>query len=264
VAQALRPYPQYLDVRAYSGGGDKTGRSNYHAGVLKLTQRMKNGLAVQASYTYSHVMTDADSFSGGAGSRDAAQPELEYSIGGYDQPHSIKANVVYELPFGPGKPWLQSGVGSVIFGGWRVAVSALYSSGIPIRVTSNAALNIFAAASYPNVTGEAWCSDISNFDPATDLYLNKAAFVQPVGAIGDAPRTNGNCRRAWNKEENISIGKSFQLGTSRLDFRWEVFNLFNRVIWNAPNSNFSSSTFGVVSSQYNDPRRMQFALKWYW
>ncbi len=56
-------------------------------------------------------MTDADSFSGSGGSLDAARPELEWSVGRFDQTHSIKVNTVYELPFGEGRRWLQSGWG---------------------------------------------------------------------------------------------------------------------------------------------------------
>jgi hypothetical protein len=49
-----------------------------------------------------------------------------------------------------------------------------------------------------------------------------------------------------------------------MDVRVEAFNLFNRVAWGAPNTNFSSNTFGVVSTQNNTPRRMQLGLKLYW
>ena len=110
VAQALRPFPQYDTINTTNSGGDKTGRSMYHAGVLKLTQRMTDGFLFQGSYTYSKLMTNADTFSGSTGSMDTAQPELEYSIGRLDQPHSIKLSTVYELPFGPGRRWLNDGV----------------------------------------------------------------------------------------------------------------------------------------------------------
>ena len=112
VAQALRPFPQYATVNTTASGGDKTGRSMYHAGVFKLTQRMTDGFLFQGSYTYSRLMTNADTFSGSSGSMDTAQPDLEYSIGRFDQPHSIKLATVYELPFGPGRRWLREGVAS--------------------------------------------------------------------------------------------------------------------------------------------------------
>src|SRR5438132_5430862 len=64
VAQSLRPYPQYLTVNVQTGGGDKTGRSHYHAGVVKVNQRLTGGLPLDATYTYSRTMTDGDCVSG--------------------------------------------------------------------------------------------------------------------------------------------------------------------------------------------------------
>ena len=209
VAQALRPYPQYQTVNVQTGGGDKSGTSHYHAGVVKVNQRM-SGLLLQGSYTYSKLMTDADSFSGSSGSMDTARPELEWSVGGFDQTHSIKVNTVYDLPFGEGRRWLQSGIASHVLGGWRVALIQFYSSGFPIGVTTNAPLNIFNFANRPNVTGADWRAPIAGdeFDPTVDRFLNRAAFVQPVGQLGNAPRPNADVRRPWNLTENISVAKS--------------------------------------------------------
>ena len=47
----------------------------------------------------------------------------------------------------------------------------------------------------------------------------------------------------------------------KVTFRAEGFNLLNRVRWGAPDSTFTSPTFGIVRSQANNPRQMQFALK---
>src|SRR6185503_8194282 len=131
--------PQYGTINTTNSGGDKTGRSMYHAGVFKLTQRLTNGFVFQGSYTLSKLMTDADVFSGSTGSMDTAQPDLEYTIGRLDQTHVIKLNTVVELPFGPGRRWLKEGVASHILGGWRVAAVQSYSSGLPIGVTTGAA-----------------------------------------------------------------------------------------------------------------------------
>ena len=266
VAQALRPFPQYNTIRLSNGGGDKTGSSHYHAVVLKLNQRLNHGLSMQSSYTWSRIMTDADRFSGSGGSLDAAQPDFEWSIGALDQTHSIKINTVYELPFGEGRKWLQTGIANVLAGGWRVALSQTYISGLPIGVTSNAVLNIFNGTNRPNVTGQDWRAPIAGdeFDPRVDLFLNRAAFVQPIGALGDAPRVNGDVRRPWNLNENISIAKTFDLTPIKVDFRIEAFNLLNRVVWGAPVTNFSNNTFGQITSQANTPRQVQLGIKMYW
>ena len=267
VAQALRAYPQYSTINTTNSGGDKTGRSMYHAGVVKLTQRMTGGFLFQGSYTYSKLMTNADAFSGSTGSMDTAQPDLEYSIGRFDQTHSIKLNTVYELPWGPGKRWLTSGAASHVLGGWRIAAVQSYVSGLPIGVTTSAPLPIFNGTNRPNVTGADWRAPLAGdeFDPLVDRFLNRAAFVQPVGELGNAPRINGDVRRFWNLSENISVAKTISVADGlRLDVRMEAFNMFNRVVWGAPNTDFNSANFGQITSQGNSPRQMQLGLKLYW
>jgi hypothetical protein len=267
VAQALRPFPQYLLVNVQSGGGDKTGRSHYHAGIVKVNQRLSGGVLLHGSYTYSKLMTDADQFSGSGGSMDTARPELEWSIGRFDQTHSIKISSVLELPFGEGRRWLRSGIANQVLGGWRVAIIQTYSSGFPLGVTTNAPLNIFNGTNRPNVTGADWRAPITGdeFDPLVDRFLNRAAFVQPVGQLGNAPRVNPDVRRFWNLNENVSVAKTIKAGQKLdVDVRVEAFNIFNRIVWGAPNTDFSSNNFGQITSQANSPRQMQLGLKLYW
>ena len=65
--------------------------------------------------------------------------------------------------------------------------------------------------------------------------------------------------------ENISIAKSFRLGESfKFDFRWEMFNMFNRTVFGTGSANLNSNTVGQVTNQANDPRQMQVGLKLYW
>lgn len=270
VAQALRPFPQYGTINTTNSGGDKTGRSMYHAGVVKLTQRLSDAFLFQGSYTYSKLMTNADTFSGSTGSMDTAQPDLEYSIGRLDQPHSIRLNTVFELPWGPDQRWLTSGILSHVIGGWRIAAVQSYSSGFPIGVTTGAApLAIFNGTNRPNVTGADWRAPTAgeDFNPLVDRYLDRAAFSAPVAQLGNAPRRNGSVRRPWNLSENISLAKTISMTSSlRLDVRMEAFNVFDRKIWGEPNTDFNSTNFGLITglaAGFN-PRQMQFGLKLYW
>ncbi|MCC6393309.1 MAG: hypothetical protein IT167_22100 [Bryobacterales bacterium] len=65
--------------------------------------------------------------------------------------------------------------------------------------------------------------------------------------------------------ENISMAKTVPITESfRADFRWEMFNMFNRTVFNTGNTNLNSTAFGVVNGQVNNPRQMQVALKVYW
>uniref|UniRef100_Q01ZH1 TonB-dependent transporter Oar-like beta-barrel domain-containing protein n=1 Tax=Solibacter usitatus (strain Ellin6076) TaxID=234267 RepID=Q01ZH1_SOLUE len=269
VSQSLRAFPQYLTIDAAAGGGDRTGHSTYHAGILKLNRRMANSLTFQGSYGFSKILTNADSFSGSSGSLDAGNRALERSVGAFDQTHTVKLSTVYELPFGRGKRWLaKGGVTNAVLGGWRLSGIQTYNSGFPIGVTSNGTLPIFNGTNRPLVTTYDWRAPISgsSFDPNKDKYLDPTVFpVQPVGILGNSPRKNSTVRVFPNKNENVSLAKTFSVTERfRIDFRAEAFNVFNRVVFGGPQTSLNSSTFGVISSQANSPRQMQGGLKLYW
>jgi hypothetical protein len=95
--------------------------------------------------------------------------------------------------------------------------------------------------------------------------MNRDVFpAQPIG-FGNATRYNPKLRSFPTRNENIGLAKRFSI-TERfqLDFRWEAFNLFNRTTFGTGGGNLDSSSFGIVTSQENDPRRMQAGLKLYW
>ncbi len=273
VAQALRPYPQYLNVVTGTQGGDKSGHSTYHALVIKADRRFSNGLTFQWNYTFSKLLTDADSYDAGGTSQDQYNRRLEKSIGQYDQTHTLKMNTIFELPFGKGRKWLNTGgIVNAVLGGWRIGAIQSYFSGTPMAVTRNNPLPIFNGTTRPTITSyDNWRAPLKggDFDPAVDRFLDRSAFPVQPSAFGNATRFNPVIRAFPAFNENISVGKSFPLGeTRRIDFRWEAFNLFNRVRFDTTSTNFinnlDSTSFGVVSAQANDQRQMQLALKLYW
>jgi hypothetical protein len=103
----------------------------------------------------------------------------------------------------------------------------------------------------------------SNFNPAVDRYINRAAFAVPASfTFGSAARSYDSLRAPWNLNESVGAVKRMEI-TERvtLIFRAEFFNVFNRVVYGAPASNVSLASFGVVSSQFNAPRQGQMALR---
>jgi hypothetical protein len=269
VSQSLRAFPQYLTVDAAAGGGDRTGHSTYHAGILKVNHRMTGFLLFQGSYSFSKILTNADSFSGSSGSLDAGNRGLERSVGAFDQTHTVKLSTVFDLPFGKGRHWLaKGGIASRVAGGWRFSAIQIYNTGFPIGVTANGSLPIFNGTNRPLVTTYAWRAPIagSSFDPNKDKYLDASVFpVQPVGVLGNSPRKNAQVRVFPSLNENVSLAKTFSVSERfRVDVRAEAFNVFNRVVFGGPQTNLNSATFGVISSQANSPRQMQGGLKLYW
>lgn len=271
VNQALRPYPQYLNILTGVHNGDKSGHSSYHAMVLKMERRLTSGFTWQWNYTFSKILTDSDTyFANNASAMDQYNRRLEKSIGQNDQTHIAKFSTIYELPFGQGRRWMQQGVGNWVLGGWRISAVQVYSSGFPIALTRNNPLPIFNGQTRPYVESyDNWRAPLKGdkFDPAVDRFMLLSSFpAQPAAAFGNATRYNPNVRSFAGLNEDISIGKSFPFFGEgrRLDFRAEAFNLFNRTIFGNGDTNLNSNNFGVVTSQANNPRSMQLALKIYW
>ncbi|PYV16672.1 MAG: hypothetical protein DMG07_07395 [Acidobacteria bacterium] len=268
VAQALRPYPQYLDIQTREGHGDKSGHSSYHAMTLKLDRRFAGGLQMQGSYVFSKLITDTDSYMGDNSALDHYNRRLEKSIGRYDQTHNFKLSYIYELPFGTGRKWLASGFASKLLGGWRVAAFHNYISGTPLELTNNNTYNIFNGRAAATVsTYEGWIAPYDNADwkGADRFFQSKSYFgPQPTDRLGNATRYNPKARIPASFGENYSLAKSFHFSeTRRLDFRWELFNLLNRTRFDPGIRNLDDPNFGKVQAQLNDPRRMQFGFKLY-
>ncbi|MGH9720459.1 MAG: TonB-dependent receptor domain-containing protein, partial [Bryobacteraceae bacterium] len=269
VAQALRPYPQFLNVVTGTQGGDKSGHSSYHAMVIKADRRYSSGLTFQWNYTFSKLLTDADSYDAGGNSQDQYNRRLEKSIGQYDLTHAVKMSTIFELPFGKGRKWLNTGgLVNAILGGWRLGGIQTYFSGNPIALTRNNPFPIFNGTTRPTVTSyDNWRAPLKgdDFDPGVDRFLDRSVFPAQPSAFGNVTRYNPNVRSFPNFNENVSLGKSFAFGESRrVDFRWEAFNLLNRVRFGTGSASLDSQTFGVVNTQANDARQMQVALKIYW
>ena len=92
------------------------------------------------------------------------------------------------------------------------------------------------------------------------MYLKRDAFAAPAPGTysTDPPRSIVNPSALTN---DLSITRLFPLANGRIvQVRWEIFNVFNRVNYGAPNTSLNSANFGRITST-GDPRIMQFALK---
>lgn len=244
--------------------------------VIKAERRYSEGLTFQWNYTLSKLLTDSDSYDASSTSQDQYNRRLEKSIGRFDQTHSVKMSTIYELPVGKGRRWMnRGGVGNVLLGGWRISAIQSYFSGFPIALARNNPFPIFNAITRPTIsTYENWRAPIrgDEFDPGVSapvdrfLDITKFQVPQPI-QFGNATRFNPKVRAFPTFNENISVGKSFPLGESRrVDFRWEAFNLFNRVVFGTGSTNVDAPNFGIVTGQADNTsaRQMQVALKIYW
>ena len=282
VRQALRPYPQYLDINTGADGGDRSGRSNYHAFVLRGEKRYASGLTFLTSYVFSRTDTlRSDRANAGDGrAMNQFDRNADYGLSAFDQTHTIKLNYSYELPFGPDKPWLKQGVWSKILGGWRVAGVHSYASGYPLSVSPGYGLPLFGGDNRLTVlddTGWRAPTQGSSFNPLVDLWWDPTKFKPgPVDTVaglqgykagvltaefGNAEVRNPNERGPWFLNENIAVARTFAIDKTRVELRFEVFNLLNRTIWAAPDSTITSANFGKVTTLANLPRQMQLGVR---
>jgi hypothetical protein len=248
VAQALRPYPQFGDLSIY---GSTYGNSNYHSLQTKIDKRYRGGLTGTFAYTFSGFKTDGRMFDDFIGAQSHYQREMSWHP--TDRPHVMTFSYNYELPFGKDKKWLSNGgVARVVLGGWSLAGVHSYQSGTRLGVTANDTLPYFNGGLRPDlVNADGIRSGVSmgNYDPATDINLNRDAFTLPAeGAYGSAPRYLDNVRGPMYMEESFALFKRTNI-TERIshEFRFEVANPLNRVVFGNPVTNFAAGNFGRIT-----------------
>jgi len=272
VQQALRPFPQFLTINAKT---QTPGHSNYHSLQMRAQKDYSNGMTLLVSYTWSKSITDGlDQFSPFfAMPLDTAQRRRERqvlgaNVNGGGGPHALSIAGSYELPIGPGKPYLnKGGIVGVFSGGWGVAGVASYNAGAPLPISGGSPNPIFNGQSRPNlVPNVTQKGKSSNFNPFTDYYVNSAAFSDAGAfALGNAPPTLPQLRSFALYNENISAIKRTKLHEGvNFELRADFFNAFNRVAFGLPDMNFSDVTsggFGKIGSQANSPRVIQFGAR---
>jgi len=177
----------------------------------------------------------------------------------YHVPHSFSFSYGYELPFGKGKPLLNStnGAANAFIGGWQLQGIIIFRSGLPYTVTmSRDVANTGVGGQRPNRIAS---GKLDN--PTLAQWFDPTAFV----AAPNFTYGNSGLRILYPdivRMIDFSLFKQFQIKErSRLQFRWEVFNLPNTPSFAAPASTLDTSTVGRVTSTSTSPRQMQVALK---
>jgi hypothetical protein len=131
-----RPYQQYQNI----GGNFLDGISNYNSLQSEITKRLTSGLSFSFNYVWSHFLDDQDSaaWGGGAGSQPyqiANNTHANYSNSNFDKRHALKGSVVYQLPIGKGKQFLNNNsIADAVIGGWQITGTMAAFSGSPFTV----------------------------------------------------------------------------------------------------------------------------------
>jgi hypothetical protein len=232
------------------------------------------------SYTFSKTRTDAgDLLSGGnvSGFRAPGIPgwgiQKDMGLAPFDIRHAFSASGTYDLPFGKDKRYMASGsrMAQFLLGNWAMNWILTLYTGQPqtIDCTQTTGAGTGCYALYTGADPYGGKHNVSQF-------YNPAAFANPpvvtqVGQSDFSPLGGGNTQVSGPgmKRLDFSLFKSFPIGEHRrFEFRAEAFNLTNTPAFAQPgNTNFLDKTnFGAIYSTRdapNDPRELQFALKFY-
>jgi hypothetical protein len=255
-------YRPYLNYQAGQLGGNLyQAISNYHALQAAITKRMTHGLSMSFNYTWSHMLDDQDSSGWGshAGAQEwqhassliLNQASLNYGPSNFDQRQAFKGYVVYELPFGKGKPFLNKNlVENEVFGGWQIAGTVIELSGNPFQPTSPGSLYTHAGTQFPiRVPG---VSLTPQGGKSWHNWFNEAAFSQPLaGQFGNAQR-NPVVGPGIN-EFDLSAGKEFSIWEQvKFQLRCDATNAFNHPSFGAIGGG-SNGGFGLTGGGPGQP-----------
>lgn len=261
--QARRPYPTFGNLSYFS----QDMSTIYHSLQVKAEKRYGSGLWYLLSYTYSKSITIQDTPAAGG------DFYWERARSSFDIPQNIAFNMGYELPVGKGKRFLSNSnwFTQAALGGWRVQGIVILRSGQPFTpITSRDVANTGISNQRPNVignpviVGQPTCWFYVSANSACTGFAPNAtsAFALP------ATYTYGNAgaftlRSQWFRNLDMSVFKEFPVTeSSLLQFRAEFFNITNTPTFGIPSATVDTATGGIVTNTVNNPRQLQFALKY--
>src|SRR5262245_14471042 len=245
----LRPFPQFDNVNTTTNEG----YSWYHSLQASMNKRFSNGYTLGVSYTFSKFMEAVEFLN-------ADDPRPTEIISGSDRPHRFTMSGIYELPFGKGRKFFGGAnkAASYVISGWQISTVYQYQSGVPIGFG-----NIFFTGNFRDIA-------LSGDEQSLSQWFNtNAGFVtasnaQPVSNIRTFPLRFPFVRTDSINNIDFSLQKKTEIFENKnVEFRADLLNAFNHVLFPGPNTNVTQTTFGQItaSQQANYSRRVQLTLK---
>ena len=264
------------------------GKSLYNAMTLVLRRAVSGGWGYDFNYTWGHSIDNGSAsesvetasstgltsaYSTGGLLQDAFNPNAFRGPSDFDSRHTITADFVVGLPFGKGKPLLNSSRTWVneIVGGWLVTGLTSFHSGTPLTVSDAGDYNVnYDISAYGILApGAKLPSNSLQFDSngIPSIFANSNAVNSFVGAGPGQVGTRGILRGPHFFDTDLALSKNFTLPWEHhmLSFRAEAFNLFNNVEFGVPNLSMASpTTFGEITAYAYGaaPRVVQLALRY--
>lgn len=234
----------------------------YNGASAKFEKRFSRGLIFQANYTWSKAIDYTDSMASLAGGAGTVTPSRWVASrlkgpAGFDVPHRLVFNYLYELPFKTG-----SRAANVIVANWAVSGITQIDNGIPygVWVSQDWANTGTQGRMYqlPNVVG-----DPAIANPTPYQWFNRSAFAlaERYGPTGNAGRNilrgDGMVNWDWALYKKWAFGEA-----TNVEFRGDFFNLFNHPTFGLPDGRVDqASTYGKVSTTRVGGRSVQLGVR---
>jgi hypothetical protein len=260
-----RPFPGLasIDLRA------PWAHSNYHSLQAKVDKRFSRGLGFLVSYTWGHALDNAgEPFGQDTGVGTPWDLDNDYASSSFDIRHRFVSSVLWELPFGERRRWMdRGGLVNTLFGGWQVNAIVTAQTGLPFTPEvsdSYTHLGTLGVGSWrPDRLGDGSMPDDQR---SAERWFDASAFAIPCDG-DELPCRQGTAGRNILRSPgqfniDLSLMKIFPFGDHQLQFRGEAFNLTNTPFLGEPNAVIDNPNVGLIRSTRGTPRQMQFSVRY--
>jgi Carboxypeptidase regulatory-like domain len=235
------------------------GSSHYDGLEVQLKKRFSNGLSLNTNYVWGKSMDFQDSDHKATGEM-GNNPQIDYGRSDFMQAYVYKASGIYELPFGKGKAFLNSGKWwQNELGGWRFSGMLTVEGGFPFNVNATDNSNTGGGI---QMRAEESCN--GNNGPHTVAeWFNTSCYTNPaVSTFGNERRNNLTGPRNTNLD--LSAFKEFEL-YENLKFQWrtDAFSVLNHPLPDQPQNTCCTGTFGEITG-WGGARTIQMSAKMLW
>jgi len=256
----LLPFPEFT---AFNQQNIPVGRVWYNSLQMNVQKRYSKGLSFTASYTFSKNIQALSYLN----AQDGAPAR---TIVPFDRTHVFVLAPIYELPFGPGRPFVNSthGVISRALGGWQIMGNFTWQSGVPMTVPSGVFVigNPVLADRSPAHMFNTGLIDSTGKLVDQVSSLPPAFQIQPAFSLRTASLYFGNLRDRWGPQLDIALTKRTRIREGLdLEIRADALNAMNHPLWGGdPVISPTSPNFGQLllnNGQTNEPREFQLSAR---
>jgi outer membrane receptor protein involved in Fe transport len=222
--------------------------NDYNSMQVKIDRRFSGGLMITTAYTYGKALGYSTE---DGGLWNYIQPRRTYSRLDFDRNHIFVQSYVWQLPFGKGRRWLQSGAGRWIAGDWQLNGVFTLMTGLPLTFGTTVSNNTPGSAFTPDQIGPFTVMHGVAGPSGSNLWFDTTQFAQPRNADGSphwGSMGHNNVTGPGLGDLDLSLFRTFPMTERfKLEFRAETTNFTNTPAFANPNTTVGNVNFGKIT-----------------